>query len=517
VRYSPAMTTRGNDAPPWGSVPDDLRARIRELEEREQAQALELAAARATADELRNVIESVPWRLYWRDREQRLVGCNRRFAQDFGAASANELLEVAARAGKLPEPICTTDPALAAGKHRFRGGKQPLHAPNGETIGQVAFYGDVFEHDPELRALRASEQRYRTLVEQAQDGFFIADRKGLCIGSNHALRSMLQYSESELAQLHIRDLVDPDDLARTPLRAREVRNGRSLASQRVLMRKDGSRVVTEISSCMLSDGTFEAVVRDVSERLLAERERQKLAEELRHSQKMESIGRLAGGIAHDFNNLLLVILANAHVLRRRYEALLGSELDGIVAAAERGGTLTRQLLSFSRKRVLKPSVIDLNEIVGGMQTMLERLMNERVRLEFRLAPQACRVLADASQLEQVIMNLAVNARDACQPGGVVVLQTEVVARAGGDACDVVMRVEDTGHGMDEDTLSHLFEPFFTTKALGEGTGLGLSMVYGIVTQSGGSIGARSKLGEGSVFEMQLPAAAGSEPSSSGVV
>jgi two-component system cell cycle sensor histidine kinase/response regulator CckA len=502
------MTTRGSDAPPRGSVLDDLRARIAELEQREQAQAQELAASRAAADELRNVIDSVPWRVYWRDHEQQLIGCNRRFAHDFGAASASELLETVAREGKLPEPICAAEPnRLNATKHRWRGGKSALRDLSGATIGQLAYYGDAFEHDPELRALRASEQRYRNLVEQAQDGFFIADRRGMCIGSNPALRSMLQYSESELADLHIRDLIDPDDLARTPLRSREVRNGRSLASQRVLRRKDGSRVVTEISSCLLSDGTFEAVVRDVSERLLAEQERHKLAEELRHSQKMESIGRLAGGIAHDFNNLLLVILANAHVLRRRHEASLGAELEGIVSAAERGGTLTRQLLSFSRKRVLKPSVIDLNEVVRGMQAMLERLMNERVRLELRLAPQPCSVLADASQLEQVIMNLAVNARDACPNGGSVTLQTELVSRGSEAASEVVMRVEDTGQGMDEGTLSHLFEPFFTTKALGEGTGLGLSMVYGIVTQSGGSIGARSRLGEGSVFEMRLPAAA----------
>jgi PAS domain S-box-containing protein len=362
----------------------------------------------------------------------------------------------------------------------------------------------IAAHNTALRTLSDSEVRYRTLVEQAQDGIFLADMRGRYLGSNGAFRTLLGYTEAELIGKRIRDMVDPLELAEIPLQAEALRSGRRLVSQRKLLRKDGSVVVTEIVSSLLPDGTFEAIVRDVSERVKAEEERAKLAEELRHAQKMESIGRLAGGIAHDFNNLLLVILANANMLRQRYGAEMAPSVQGIIAAAERGGALTRRLLSFSRKRVFNPTTLDLNDVVRGMQGMLERLMDEQVALEFAFSPAPCCLLADTGQLEQVIMNLTVNARDACQAGGRVRVQTELQQN------EVVLRVEDSGHGMDEPTLSRIFEPFFTTKEAGEGSGLGLSMVYGIVTQSSGKITASSVPGAGSVFEVRMPIAGSSE-------
>jgi PAS domain S-box-containing protein len=372
--------------------------------------------------------------------------------------------------------------------------------------------------ESELARMRRSEEHYRSLVEQAQDGFFLADRQGIYRGSNAALRQMLGYTEAELQGKHITDMIDPLDLARTPLRRSELKKQPRLAASRRLRRKDGSTVYTEIVASVLPDGSFEAIVRDVSDRLRADAERAKLLDELRHAQKMESIGRLAGGIAHDFNNLLLVISAHAHVLRRRYGPLIASELDGIVTAAERGGALTRQLLSFSRKRTLKPTIVDLNDVARGMQGMLERLMGDSITLDFRLDAAPCRLLADAGQLEQVVMNLAVNARAACANGGRVSIETELAPAAGrcdgpraGSRADVWLRVRDNGHGMDAATQARIFEPFFTTKGPSEGTGLGLSMVYGIVTQSGGSISVQSLPGLGCVFELRFAAIADDKP------
>ena len=365
------------------------------------------------------------------------------------------------------------------------------------------------EYQNELARLRRSEEHYRVMVEQAEDGFFLADERGIYLGSNAALRNMLGYSEEELRGKHIKDMVDPQDLARTPLRVREVESNPRVVAPRKLRRRDGGVVYTEVVSSRLPDGRFEAVVRNVSERVRADAERARLTEELRHAQKMESIGRFAGGIAHDFNNLLLVILAHAHVAKRRCGELIASELDGIVSAAERGGALTRQLLSFSRKRASNPTSVDLNEVVSGMQALLERLMSEHTTFELRLSDAPCRLVVDASQLEQVIMNLLVNARDACAAcdNARIAIETELVQPRAPNAAgkDVILRVRDSGHGMDEPTIARIFEPFFTTKEPGQGTGLGLSMVYGIVTQNGGTIGVQSLPGIGSVFEVRFGA------------
>jgi PAS domain S-box-containing protein len=371
------------------------------------------------------------------------------------------------------------------------------------------------EHQRELERLQRSEEHYRVMVEQAEDGFFLADECGIYLGSNAALRNMLGYSEEDLRGKHIKDMVDPQDLERTPLRVHEVQSKPRVVAPRKLRRRDGGVVYTEVVASRLPDGKFEAVVRDVSERVRADAERARLTEELRHAQKMESIGRLAGGIAHDFNNLLLVILAHAHVAKRRYGELIASELDSIISAAERGGALTRQLLSFSRKRASNPTSIDLNRIVRGMHELLERLMSDHTTFELRLSEVPCRLVADASQLEQVIMNLVVNARDACAActDARITIETELgearAPNASGE--DVILRVRDSGQGMDEATVGRIFEPFFTTKAPGQGTGLGLSMVYGIVTQNGGTISVQSLPGIGSVFELRF----GAEPAARG--
>ncbi len=245
-----------------------------------------------------------------------------------------------------------------------------------------------------------------------------------------------------------------------------------------------------------------------------------LEEQLRQSQKMEAIGRLAGGVAHDFNNLLTVIAGFAEIVLTDLPA--GDMADAVAeikAAAMRAANLTKQLLAFSRKQVLQPRVLDLNEIVRGMEELLRRLIGENISLVTVLSSGLHKVKADRGQIEQVIMNLAVNARDAMPTGGRIVIETRNASSGIGDKkahtepC-AILSVSDTGHGMDTDTVSRIFEPFFTTKELGKGTGLGLSTVYGIVEQSGGTLTVDSRVGYGSIFRVCLPAAVGQKEEAS---
>ncbi len=243
----------------------------------------------------------------------------------------------------------------------------------------------------------------------------------------------------------------------------------------------------------------------------------RLEEELRQAQKMEAVGRLAGGIAHDFNNLLMLISGYAHqILEDKNLPLQHREAcEQLVDAAGRAASFTRQLLSFSRKNPILPAVIDLNRVVAGMHKMLQRLVSDRIQLVMNLLGEPLPVYADPSQIELMIMNLAINARDAMPDGGVLTLTTshEVVAGAEGEVSEparneyVLLQVSDTGYGMSEDIKRHIFEPFFTTKEVGKGTGLGLSTVYGIVEQAEGYISVESELNEGSTFRIFLPRSA----------
>ena len=258
------------------------------------------------------------------------------------------------------------------------------------------------------------------------------------------------------------------------------------------------------------------LLREMEERRLMEEALRRSEEELRHSQKMEAVGRLAGGVAHDFNNLLTAIIGYAELINSRDESdsTVRQHADLIRKAGEQAATLTRQLLAFSRKQLLQPKVIDLNELVVDMEKLMRRVIGERFDLQTLPEATQGRVLADPSQLEQVILNLGVNARDAMPTGGKLVIRTANVhldkwqapqisnSLAPGDY--VELSVTDTGFGMDENTKSHIFEPFFTTKGPGKGTGLGLATVYGIVRQTGGGISVESQPGKGSTFRIYLP-------------
>lgn len=262
------------------------------------------------------------------------------------------------------------------------------------------------------------------------------------------------------------------------------------------------------------------LVREMEERRVTEEALRKSEEELRHSQKMEAVGRLAGGVAHDFNNLLTAIIGYAELISTRVTSntLARQNADLIRKAGEQAAALTRQLLAFSRKQILQPKVIDLNELVGDMEKLLRRVIGERFNLQTHPDAEIGRVKADPSQIEQVVLNLGVNARDAMPRGGELVIHTANVhldrttapqisaSLAPGDY--VLLSVTDTGAGMDEETKSHIFEPFFTTKGPGKGTGLGLATVYGIVRQTGGGISVETEPGKGSTFRIYLPMVTG---------
>jgi signal transduction histidine kinase/CheY-like chemotaxis protein len=291
------------------------------------------------------------------------------------------------------------------------------------------------------------------------------------------------------------------------------------------VRSDGAELPVEIQLSKIRFAGKSATIgtsRDTSERKRAEQEKQKLEEQLLQAQKLESIGRLAGGVAHDFNNLLTVINGYSTLLLNgpNVTASGRGQLEQIKKAGDRAADLTRQLLAFGRKQAVRPEPLDLNVEVRDLQAMIERLINEDIKLVTNLAPDLGHVWADPAHVQQVLVNLVVNARDALPKGGEIKIETTSVCltenflngEPGAVPGDyVLLSVTDNGIGIDEDTLQHLFEPFFTTKERGKGTGLGLSTVYGIVRQNGGLVRVESEKGRGTVFKVYLPRAEAAEP------
>jgi len=362
------------------------------------------------------------------------------------------------------------------------------------------------------QALKASEVNFRSLVENAPYGICRCDANGQIVEANPALLAMLGFSGAdELLRLNL-----AVDIYRDP-EQRELllecfRSGHSFDKvEAEWTRQDNSPVVMRVSGRPIRDThktvSFELYAEDITEQ-------RALEQQLRQSQKMEAVGRLAGGIAHDFNNLLMVISGYCEFLLQKLgpDPALRGFAQEIANAADRATALTRQLLAFSRKQVLTPKVLDLNAIVSEHLKMLPRLIGEDIELVTVPARQLGKVKADPGQIEQVVMNLVVNARDAMPGGGKLTIETtnvtldEAYARRhpGVTAGEYVMlAISDSGMGMDAETQSHIFEPFFTTKGQ-KGTGLGLSMVYGIVKQSGGYIWVYSEIGHGTTFKVYLP-------------
>ena len=374
-------------------------------------------------------------------------------------------------------------------------------------------------------ALREAQGRFSRLSESGIIGINIADIHGNILEANDAYMKMVGYSREELLQGAIRwaDLTPPEfrhlaDEAEAQLLA----TGIATPWETQTLRKDGSRISMLVGVAMLEYPRCIAFTADITERKRAEAGRaraeealRKSEEQLRQAQKMEAVGRLAGGVAHDFNNVLSVIMSYGELIVGDLKPAdpLRADIEEIRKAASRAAGLTRQLLLFSRQQVVEPKVMDLNEVLASMDKMLQRILGEDVELVSVPAKAAGRVKVDPSHVEQVILNLVVNARDAMPTGGKLTIETanvvldedyashHVPAKAGPH---VMMAVSDTGLGMDRETQTRIFEPFFTTKEKGKGTGLGLSTVFGIVQQSGGSIWVYSEPGKGTTFKIYLP-------------
>jgi len=372
----------------------------------------------------------------------------------------------------------------------------------------------AIEHKRYEEALRRSEARSRSLILSAAFGICRCTLGGRFLDVNPALITMLGHgSVEDLLQLNVRRevFVNPKELDRL---AEDYRYAGSLNGVEVQWkRKDGRVIIVRLSGCAASstDEPGEVVLELIAEDIT---DRRQLEEQLRQAQKMDAVGRLAGGVAHDFNNLLMVINGYTEVLLEQLEkdSPMHHKVQSIQQAADRAATLTRQLLAFSRKQLLELKVIDVNTVIGDMERLLRPLIGENIELVTRLSTQTGHTRADAGQLEQVIMNLVVNAKDAMPEGGKLTVQSsDVTVRQNFSAHRfiqpgryAVISVADTGHGMDTETQSRIFEPFFTTKEKGKGTGLGLSTVYGIVKQSSGYVFAESELGAGTTFYVYLP-------------
>ena len=374
------------------------------------------------------------------------------------------------------------------------------------------------------RALLESEERYRTVAETASDVIVTIDEDSTIIFVNPAVEKLFGYTPQEMLDQKL-TLLMPERLIPSHLAAlkRYIATGqRRIGWERIELfgrHKSGDEVPIEVSfGEFIKDGRrfFTGIMRDISERKLAQEVQANLEEQLRQSQKMESIGRLAGGVAHDFNNLITVIQMYSDIMKNQMPAddPLLKKVQQIRLASERAATLTRQLLAFSRKQILAPVVLDLSELVANLQLMLERLIGEDIKLSTALQPELWSIIADPGQMEQVLMNLVVNARDAMPTGGMITIETRNVQldkSYAGTHLDtplgpcVMLAATDTGHGMDAQTCARIFEPFFTTKPAGDGTGLGLATVHGIVKQSGGNILVYSEPGNGTTFKIYLPA------------
>ena len=373
-----------------------------------------------------------------------------------------------------------------------------------------------------LASLASSEERYRLLFEANPLPMWVYDARTLrFLAVNEAAVRHYGYTRQEFLAMAITDIRPREDVdgLLADLQARGGPGSPAAGTWRH-RRKDGTLIDVEITAGKVTfEGRPAALVlsHDVTERL-------RLEERLGQAEKMEAIGRLAGGVAHDFNNLLTVISGYTEILLAHSDVPGREHLAEIAHAAEQAAGLTRQLLAFSRRQVLHPRVLDLNAIVAGMEPMVRRIIGDDVSVGVRLAPGLATVEADQAQLERVILNLAANARDAMPTGGRLTIETAdveldddyVTSRGEGTpGPNVLLAVSDTGVGMSEDVQRHLFEPFFTTKGPGAGTGLGLSTVFGVVKQSGGSIYVYSEEGRGTTFKIYLPAAAAERMEGSG--
>jgi two-component system cell cycle sensor histidine kinase/response regulator CckA len=467
----------------------------------------------------------------------RILECNEAFARLFGYDSRRDLLDQSAvsfyesaeaRERFIQAPRVNDTLIAYESRSRRKDGTlfwtlehaSFLPGPPEVIEGTIV---DITKRKEAEEALRLSRERYRKVIDTSRDGvlfFDLATRRVL--ETNLALQNMLGYTAEELSIRTFYDIAPGDRASVDENVHRLADEGKLMLGERKYRAKGGREIAVAVDAVLVEENKRQvvfAIVHNLSET-------RHLEEQLRQAQKMEAVGRLAGGVAHDFNNLLTAILGYAELLLDSDPSEdVRKSADEIRKAGERAAALTKQLLAFSRKQGLQPKILDLNEVLAEVDGMLRRTLGEDVTYEAERDPHLWRVLADPGQLQQVLLNLAVNARDAMAEGGVLRITTrnvtlraaslpEVPKVAEGDY--VLLEVCDSGHGMDAEVLSHAFEPFFTTKERGKGTGLGLSTVYGIVKQSGGYVHIESEPGKGTRVLVYLTRVHGAADSLSNV-
>jgi len=423
---------------------------------------------------------------------------------------------------KLPKTYVEFPFSGKGGEVIWFGQNSTLVMDRDKIVGFHIIARDITERKQGKSALRESEERYRTLVETSPDAITLLDLNLNIVMANRP--ALVLYGSESLEEVIGRsalDFIAPEDRLRAMEEARRMLGTGSIATTEfTLLRKGDVSFPAELSASLILDGEKKplaiiCVTRDISIRKRSEEERTALEDQLRQSQKMEAIGQLAGGVAHDFNNLLTVIkgYCQLSLAEMKESTPIKDVLEVINKAAEKAADLTRQLLAFSRRQIMEVRVLDLNALLQNLDKMLRRIIGEDIELVTLLGKDVGRVKADPGQIEQVVMNLAVNAKDAMSKGGKLIIETanaeldEAYAHAHVAVTPgryVMIAVSDTGVGMGPEVRDRVFEPFFTTKGKGRGTGLGLSTVYGIVKQSSGNIWVYSEPGKGTTFKIFLP-------------
>jgi PAS domain S-box-containing protein len=480
---------------------------------------------------LRDVLDSVPVRVFWKDANSRYLGCNLAFARDFGFDSVEDIVgkvdfqlstrEFAERYRASDRKVLETgesqlayeEPRLFPGGIRWvRTSKVPLKNALGEIDGVLGTYEDITERRQEREELRESEEKFRGLVEGSAAAIWIHDTKKF-IYANPAAAEITGHTVEELYRLSPFDIVHPDFREMVMRRSEDRIGGKDTPKhyEYQILHKSGRPIWIDFSGSIIYKQGRPVIIASAYDIT----ERKALEDRLIQSQKMEGIGRLAGGIAHDYNNMLGVIMGYTQLLAKK---VVGGEpashyLELISSAAKRGAEMTRQLLAFARREIVSPKPIDPNAAITSIKKMIENLIGEDIELRFLPGKPLWNIKIDPTQFDQILLNLATNARDAIKGVGTITIETTNVVigeeysrtRIGASPGEYVkLSFSDTGQGMPKDTLDKIFEPFFTTKPKGEGTGLGLSTVYGIVHQNGGEIDVYSEVGHGTTFKVYLP-------------
>ena len=505
---------------------------IRDVTERKNA----VESLRGSQQILEGIINAIPVRVFWKDKNLVYLGCNTAFARDAGFAAAKDIIgkddyqmgwreqaelyrsddrQVIENGGSkflIEEPQTTPEGNTIT----LLTSKMPLLSSHGEIIGVLGTYMDITELKSAEQALISSEKKYRDLLETINLIAVMLDRDGNITFCNDYFLHLTGRTRDEVLNKCWFDLFLPADIreATRSMFTFGIAEGTIPAHyESVIITQDGNKINIEWNHSVLRDTKDEAIgVASIGNDVT---EHRKLEDQLRHAQKMEAVGTLAGGIAHDFNNILNVIIGYGTMVMDKLEDGSPSKerMNEVLIAADRAANLTKRLLVFSRKQVVEVKPININELILGLQKMLVRIISESIDFNLNLAGRPLIVLADAGQIEQVLVNLVANAKDAMQESGRLTIGTvleeldeEYVAAYGYGKPGkyALITVADTGQGMDAEIRKKIFEPFFTTKGIGEGTGLGLAISYGIIKQHNGYIKVYSEPGQGTVFKIYLP-------------